>query len=805
MKRSVVLGLLVGAGLPSLGFAQERPRTAEERVVEEVVVVAPSAGRSGIDAAKVGSSVDTVRAEDFEESSALSVTEGLQRRIPGINVSDTQGNPFAGDVNFRGFGASGLQGAPQGIAVYLNGQRLNEAFGDTMNWDLIPQIAISRADLFTNNPVYGLNALGGAVALRMKDGFSAPGLSVTAEGGSFGSRAGSFEGGWRRGVLGAYIALDGGEEDGWRELSDAKVGRGFVDLGVKGERAELHITGAAASTRLGVVGPTPVDLLEEDRSGVYTNPQSTQNRARLLAMTGGYDLSDTLRLQGGVHYRRFDQKHLDGNDGDFERCSGNLANPLFGTLCLEDDAFPAGLRPAKTAFQIVNAAGAPIPCPPPSSTGCNTTPFGTLDRSRTASTTRGGSFELLSRSAVFGRQNNLIVGGSLDDSSIRFAADSTLAVITPDLLVTTDSTVPGVGQVIRAAGDVGYGPVDLSATNRQSGVYFSDTLDVTDRLFLTLAGRLNRITIDTHDLTGRNPDLTAKHSYRRFNPAVSLAFRVRDDATLFGGYSESNRAPTPLELGCSDPLKPCLLENSLVADPPLEQVTSKTYELGARGKRDLLGGRVSWEASAYRTDNKNDIISLASSLQGRGYFANVPGTRRQGFDVSLDYAAMRWSAFAGYSYVRAEYRFEGLLASPNNPQADEDGDIEVEPGDRLGGIPAHRFKAGGELELTDRLTLGADVISVGRQFLAGDEGNDNEKLPAYWVANARADFRINGHASLFARVDNLFDRDYETFGTYFDPEGVERVIPSPLPDDPDPRTLTPASPRRWSVGLRVNF
>jgi iron complex outermembrane receptor protein len=155
--------------------------------------------------------------------------------------------------------------------------------------------------------------------------------------------------------------------------------------------------------------------------------------------------------------------------------------------------------------------------------------------------------------------------------------------------------------------------------------------------------------------------------------------------------------------------------------------------------------------------------------------------------------------------VRAEYRFEGLIASPNNPLADDNGDIEVETGDRLGGIPAHRFKAGGEVELTDRLTLGADLVAVGPQYLVGDEGNDNDKLPSYWVANARADFRISGHASLFARIDNLLDRDYESFGSYFDPEGVARVSPNPLPADPDPRTLTPASPRRMSVGLRVNF
>jgi hypothetical protein len=47
-------------------------------------------------------------------------------------------------------------------------QEFNEAFGDTVNWDLIPNIAIDRADVRTNNPVFGLNALGGAINLQMR-------------------------------------------------------------------------------------------------------------------------------------------------------------------------------------------------------------------------------------------------------------------------------------------------------------------------------------------------------------------------------------------------------------------------------------------------------------------------------------------------------------------------------------------------------------------------------------------------------------------------------------------------------------
>ena len=55
--------------------------------------------------------------------------------------------------------------------------------------------------------------------------------------------------------------------------------------------------------------------------------------------------------------------------------------------------------------------------------------------------------------------------------------------------------------------------------------------------------------------------------------------------TAYGGYSESNRAPTPLELGCSNPNQPCLIESFLVSDPPLQQVVSHTYEAGLRGDR----------------------------------------------------------------------------------------------------------------------------------------------------------------------------------------------------------------------------
>ena len=98
--------------------------------------------------------------------------------MPGVIISDVNGNPFSTDVQYRGYTASPVEGTPQGLAVYQNGVRINEVFGDTVNWDLIPSSAINSISVVTGNPLYGLNALGGALNIQMKDGFGFQGVEV---------------------------------------------------------------------------------------------------------------------------------------------------------------------------------------------------------------------------------------------------------------------------------------------------------------------------------------------------------------------------------------------------------------------------------------------------------------------------------------------------------------------------------------------------------------------------------------------------------------------------------------------------
>ena len=796
------------AFLPSVAFAAAE--NSGTTAVSPITVVAPTPlGGAGVEADKLPGSTETLDAADLRRRGSLTITDALEQRTPGLSLSDAQGNGFAKTLNYRGFSASPLQGAPQGLAVYLGGVRLNEAFGDTVNWDLIPEVAVRRIELVTSDPAFGLNALGGALSLTLKTGRDSAGGSATLEGGSFGRIDGSMEYGAAKGPWSAYLAVDGGHDDGWRRQSSSHVARGYADLGWDEGPAALHLVIAGGQTRLGVVGPTPVDMLTADRRSVFTYPQTTDDRNTLVALNGSYTLSDAWSLQASVYGRTFRQSHVDGNNGNFEGCSRNAANPLFGTLCVEDDAFPSAIRPPAASFQVLGSNIVPIGCPPlvaGQTKLCNGIPYGTVDRTNTRTSTGGVSAQISGSEHLFGRPNLFAAGLSFDESHIRFGADSTLGLIAASLAVqSTPGVVVGAGSIIHTAGAIADSPVSLHGTTKAWGLYATDTLDLTDRLFLTVSGRFNGMRLSTTDQTGVSPDLNGEHRFDRFNPAAGLAWKATDFVTLYGGYAETNRAPTILELSCSNPLKPCLLENALVSDPPLQQVVSRTWQAGVRGAAPVAGGHLDWRIGAYRSENDDDIVALASAIQGRGSYANVPRTRREGVEAEVNFKADRWMAYASASQVSATYRFSGALPSGNSPFADTDGNVTVSSGDRIGGIPPGRFKAGGDFEVTPAITIGADVLGVSSQRRVGDEANQDAQIPSYWVASAHADWVVGHGLEVFGRIDNLFDRRYATFGTYFETDALRNLHPSPLPADPRPNTDTPAPPRSFLVGLRYRW
>lgn len=765
----------------------------------EVVGVSPVAG-SEIDINKVPSNVQTVGADDFEHSKAPDLIDAINRAIPGVSLSNQSGNPFQMNLDYRGFTASPVPGTPQGIAVYQNGVRVNESYGDVVNWDFIPEAAVSRMTMMPNNPLFGLNAIGGALSIEMKNGFNYQGNEAEIRGGSYGRIGAQAQSGIQSGNVSVYVYGDAVNDSGWREFSSSsQLRRLYIDMGARPDpTTELHLSFTGADDFLGAVAATPVQLLNQNWASVYTWPQTTHLQLAFLQGSLSWKPTSTFSFQSNGYYRGFWQAHIDGNGTGAQTCADA------SLLCIGDPF---------TSINVNSPGGVPNNLPPGAF-------LGEIDRNWTTTNSFGGSVQATSTSQVANLDNHLVVGVSVDHGRTQFTGSSELGTVSQNLFVT------GTGVFIDQP-DADISPIGLLATNTYVGAYATDTIDVTSQLSITAGGRFNVAQIDLYDETGMNPLLNSSNRFSRFNPVVGATYKFMPSLTGYAGYSEANRAPTPLELGCSDPAHPCQIDNFLIADPPLKQVVAHTIEAGLRGEIPLGGGspplvtkeagaatptskpaRLTWGLGVFRTSTDDDIINVASAVvQNFGYFTNAGETLRQGVEAKLNYAWDRWTTYANYTYVDATYRSTLLLSSPNNPAADANGNILVTPGDHIPAIPAHRFKAGAEYQITDAWKLGADLNVVGSQYLIHDDANQNPKVPAYWVVNMHTTYQVTKNIELFGLVQNLFDQHYYSAGAFFETGGFTNVGGGAnlYANLTDPRTFLPGMPLAVYGGLRATF
>jgi iron complex outermembrane receptor protein len=746
--------------------------------VVEAVGVAPLPG-SGLPRDRVAGNPRALSGADLLRDGRLiggGLTETLERTSASINRNDAQGNPFQPDVQIRGFSASPLLGTPQGIAVYQNGVRINEAFGDTVQWDLIPDIAVRDLDVIGSNPLFGLNAIGGALAIRMRTGFDFQGAEIDLSGGSYGRRALGLHAGKRVGNVAAYFAAEGLDDDGFRRFSPSRVRRLYGDLGFRGERATLNLSIGHGSNSLSGNGPAPVELLRRSRREVFTYPDQTRNRLLTLQARGSYALTDALSLEATAYVREFRQRTTNGDLADVEGCEDD---ENAGLLCLDDG--PPVRGPGGGTLPSALLGGAPP---------------GAVNRARTNSTGAGGTAQAVYTAPVFGMPLRAVVGASYDHGNTQFSGSSEFGAITPS------RTVAALG-VILDQPENGIGPVRLRSTNDYFGLYGSATLDVTPRVSASVGGRYNHAEIELRDRIGTA--LNGRHDFSRFNPAAGVTWRFVDNATAYAGYSEANRAPSPAELSCADPLLPCLLGAFFLADPPLKQVVSRTVEVGVRGTvgTERLGfdGRLRWNLGLFRTGLEDDILLVQSDVQGRGYFQNAGDTRRQGVEAGLSWRNDRLAFGLDYALIDATFRTGQRLPSPNNPFADEDGAIAVERGDRIPGIPRHRIRFDAEWRPIPPWSVGGNVVYNSGQYLRGDEGNQLGKLDGYALLNLRTSLRVGPGVELYGLVRNLLGKRFSTFGTLYE-LGTAESLGLGLSD---PRTVSPGLPRTVFGGVRAVF
>src|SRR5271166_4356342 len=588
------------------------------------VVATTPLGGGEIDVSKVPGAVWQTGAEDIQTFNDTTITETLARQAPGVTVGNVSGNDFQPDVSYRGFDATPVTGTPIGLAVYQNGVRINEAFGDTVNWDLIPENAIDKMTIVAGNPVFGLNALGGALNVTMKNGFTGQGFEADLRGGSFTRAQEELQFGKQVGDWSVYIAGTQINDGGWRVDSASQLTNVYGEVGYRANGFESHLQLTAGNTQFGAAADTPLRELQNSWNSIYTAPQTTYNKMAMVAWTGSYAYSNTLSFQGGLYFRAFNQAHVDGNATNVSPC------PPYS--CLN------GNPVHDVTSNII-----------PDISNNGTVDLGEIDRSWTQSRSVGASAQAVDADKIYRHDNTLTVGASLDYGWTNYTGDSQLGIIPG--FINNSLPVLGFPYYINQP-DSFLAPVAAKANNTYVGLYALDTYSASDRLTLTGGARFNFAGVN---LSGENGALLNGYSsFYHLNPTVGLTYKITPEINFYAGYAMSNRAPTPLELGCADPNNPCIIDNFLVSDPKLKQVVGQTFELGFRGQNDFgQWGKLQWSAGLFRTTLTNDILPLQSEATGFGYYANVGTTLRQGAELSAQWTGDRWTAYANYTYIDA--------------------------------------------------------------------------------------------------------------------------------------------------------
>lgn len=831
---SLISFALMSAGLVSPACAMD-PEAAQDMPTVEIIGAMPLGG-VGVPVSQFPANAQTLTAKDANEQGVTNLADLLNNNMGQVSVSNGTGNGYQNDVNYRGFQASSLLGAPVGLSVYFDGIRMNEPFGSVVNWDLIPMNAMSRVSLLPgSNPMFGLNTLGGALAIDTKNGKDNAGASIGILGGSFNRKRLNFDNGWvdAEHDTDYFFAGNFDKQDGFRDHSGSDVKQLYGKTRWRGNRGNtrLALSGALADTTLSGTQALPMDMMG-NTSAAYTWPDRTSNRMVLMNLKGHHILDDSNQLTGHLFFRQGNSHNINSNvrldDGCFN-ADGSWA--MSGGVAKCENKAPNG-----TAINSV--------------TNTNALAYGygrwtssinsSLVDSMTKQETMGTSLQWSNFDNLLGSKNSFTLGGSFDRSKITYEQNTYLAklanyqtVVTPNLNYgfTSNGLAPSATNLPSFSGSNALGGVNLDATTTNLSMYFTDTLALSEKLSATASGSFNHTRIDQTGANNQylnddggyswtawngtnyyNPSyigaykssstgtslvgvptgspaymagpqtnsLNGNHKYQRFNPAVGFNYNFDKDNGIFGGYSESMRAPTSIELSCADPNSPCALPTGFNGDPDLKAVVARTIELGGRGK---LGQSTYWNAAVFDSRLSNDIQFIASSA-ALGYFANVGNTERRGFELGGQTKLGQWHVSANYGYVDATYQSNFTTASGQ----------DVTRGNTIPGIAKQTLKLRPAYAVNQDLLLGANLVMVGSQYAHGNESNSdpNGKVAGYSLVNLDAHYNISKEMKASVHISNVFNRPYSTYGL----AGMTSVYTLATQ-----QFNTPAQPRGVWVGL----
>jgi outer membrane receptor protein involved in Fe transport len=783
-KRSAYLFFSLGA-LPALA------QTAVP--VQKVVIEVSPLSHSRLSAKTFPQKFQRLTARDITAEGPASLTNALDKLGSGVNLVNSQSNPYQPTIIYHGFEISPIQGTPAGLSVYVDGARFNQPFGDIALWSVLPDDAIDSLSVEDGNPVFGLNALGGAIDVQLKNGFTYEGREAELSGGSFDQIQGNVQDGKEDGKTAAYVDLSASHEAGWRDLQSSDLQNFYGDLGWRGAAAELHVNATLANSTLNGPGTVPVQLLDADPSAQFTGPNGIADRYAKFSVSLNDQLTPDISLQTVAYYDNLLERLYNGNGPNDLPCG---PGPEAGYLCQGGPGNPVS----------TTRGGAPIPnfLPIPNAAGIYS--YAELALNTTNTNGYGASAQLTVTAAPVGLKNQLTAGISYDGGFTKYGAAAYDGGIDAARVYTTPAGIPNPGYIIDEPGTV---PVGVVIRNAYYGAYATDTLNLTGRIALTAGVRFNIANIALHDQDPPDPNaqgagLTGRHFYDHLNPAIGITYNLTRLVTLYGGVSEANAAPTPAELSCASPEDSCSLANFLSGDPNLKQIVTRSAEFGLRGAAaGPFGAILSYDADYYASATADDIEFLQSPYDpiGSGYFSNVGDVERNGFDLGAHLDGPNWRLYANYSRINATYG-SSFIEQSNSPAADANGNITVNKGDHLPGIPQNLFKFGGSYDVTPRWTIALAATAQTSTYLYGDEANLTLPLPGYLVADITSTYHFSPRVTAFVTIDNVTDARYYNYGT-FSPIGG--VYVAQAPDYNNPRSYSIAAPIGAVAGVKMGF
>ena len=695
--------LLMGAAamLHGLAHGAEVPRAAASApAVVQLPTVTIGAGRTeGFRSPP--QHAYTVDADTLNQQPATGLADMLAQHVPGVALTHEQGNALQPTLHFNGFAASPLLGTPQGLSVFQDGVRVNEPFGDVVNWDLIPTEALRSIHLVSiTDPVFGLNTLGGAVLLRTLDGRSAPGGAVGLEFGSFGRSTEQARYGTHGGVWSAFFAVRNQHDAGFAPYTASSSRNLFAKLTRRDSGNDFNLSYTFAQSHLAGSQTMPLEWLNTP-TAVYTAPDHIDNQLNFLQLGDTQALDAHWQLAARLSLRNSDQIGFNSNvNGNYDGSTPTLADPVATNV---QNALHQQGRGLNLALH-------------------NTSPLGRLS-------------------------NSASLGLSAEAQQVQYTQMQQAATFT------AQRYTQGIGPFDQA-------PVNLGVRNHDTGVYLSDRLAATPWLDVAAGARYERARVDLTDHLGGA--LGGHHAYSRLNPSVGLDLHPTPRASYYLRYAQGMRVPMAVELTCASPTAPCTLPNVLVADPALQPVIAHTGQAGLVWRLGAL--RVHAEYTHTQLSNAIEFNSLANMTQGyftnipQELFRTLAldlttGSDRWLWSVSLSRTLATYeSAFLRPSPNNSSAGPNGIIQVqpgerlPNIPKWSLTLRTEVRPNDAL------------QLHATV-------LAYSARYAQGDENNQDRHgTVPGYAIVNLGAQYALGAHWRLDLSVHNLFNRVYTDFG-----------------------------------------